>query len=331
MARNFFDRYSFHSRQTRQPNMQSANAIDKAKAFTGIWPALLTPLLADLAIDHERFAQHSLALLANGCAGITPFGTTGEGPSFSVAERMEAIDQLVKRGVPAAQIMVSTSCAALPDVLALTRHAVQLGVHGCLMMPPFFLKGVSDQGIIDSYRYVIDSVDDPNFKLYLYHIPQVSGAGLSHHVIATLLALYPNTILGIKDSSCTTAHSVGLADTFMQHLTVYVGYEPDLPEMGRRGSTGAISGIANFMPRVVKQLVMQPDAPTTPAQHERILQLLGLLNGYSLLPALKGIMAALSGDEAWLRVRPPLVALTAAEFKMLKDAIKSFGIHTERD
>ena len=300
-------------------------------SFSGIWPALLTPLNADLHIDHASFAAHSLALLASGCTGITPFGTTGEGPSFSMAERMEAIEQLVKRGVPAAQIMVSASCAALPETLALTRHAVNMGVHGCLMMPPFFFKGVTDEGIIDSYRYVIDQVNDPRLKLYLYHIPQVSGVGLSHHVIASLLQLYPHTILGIKDSACTTAHSVGLAETFMKDLTVYVGFEPDLPEMGRRGSTGAISGIANFMPRLVKRLVMQPDTPATPADRERIIALLALLEAYSLLPALKGITAILSGDDAWLRVRPPLVALKPAEFKMLKDAVQSFGIDTASD
>ena len=116
--------------------MQAAHA----QAFTGIWPALLTPLHADLSIDHARFAAHSQALLASGCTGVTPFGTTGEGPSFSMAERMEAIEQLVKNGVPAAQIMVSTSCAALPETLALTRHAMNLGAHGCLMMPPFLAQ-----------------------------------------------------------------------------------------------------------------------------------------------------------------------------------------------
>ncbi len=302
-----------------------------AKAFTGVWPALLTPLHADLSIDHGRLAAHSHFLLANVCSGVTLFGTTGEGPSFSMAERMQALEQVVTRGVPAAQIMVSTSCAALPEVLALTRHAINLGVHGCLMMPPFFLKGVSDEGIIDSYRYVIDSINDIRLKLYLYHIPQVSGVGLSHHAIATLIGLYPTTILGIKDSACTTAHSVGLAEAFMKDLTVYVGFEPDLPEMGRRGSTGAISGIANCMPRVVRQLVMQPDAPTTPAARERIITLLTLLDGYSLMPALKGIMAVLTGDDAWLRVRPPLVALKPDEFKMLKDTIDDFSIDTLLD
>lgn len=302
-------------------------------AFRGIWPALLTPLNADLSIDHARFAAHCQSLLARGCPGVTAFGTTGEGPSFSMAERKEAIDQLIQNGVPASQIMVSTSCAALPETLELTRHAVNAGVHGCLMLPPFFLKGVPDQGIIDSYCYVIDGLGDAQskLKLYLYHIPQVSGVSLSHHVIATLKKRYPTVILGIKDSACSTAHSVGLAEAFMKDLTVYVGFEPDLPEMGRRGSTGAISGLANFMPRVVDRLVTQADAPTTPAERERIIQLLGLLEGYSLMPALKGIMAVLTGDKAWLRVRAPLLALTPEQFQALEKAIAAFGIDSKSD
>ncbi|HEY3048109.1 MAG TPA: dihydrodipicolinate synthase family protein [Polaromonas sp.] len=306
---------------------------DTTAAFRGIWPALLTPLNEDLSIDHSRFAEHCKSLIARGCPGVTPFGTTGEGPSFSVAERKEAIDQLIKNGIPASQIMVSTSCAALPETLELTRHAVNAGVHGCLMLPPFFLKGVSDQGIIDSYRYVIDGMgsDRPKLKLYLYHIPQVSGVSLSHHVIATLKKMYPTIILGIKDSACTTAHSVGLAEAFMKDLTVYVGFEPDLPEMGRRGSTGAISGLANFMPRVIHRLVTQPNAPTTPAERERIIKLLGLLEGYSLMPALKGIMAMLTSDKAWLRVRAPLVALTPEQFQALEKTITAFGIDTKSD
>ena len=312
---------------------------EKPVAFKGIWPALLTPLNADLSINHALFSEHSKALIAKGCGGVTPFGTTGEGPSFSMAERKEAIDQLIKNGVPAAQIMASTSCTALPETLELTRHAVRAGVHGCLMLPPFFLKGVSDEGIIDCYRYVIDGTTQSEgaskLKLYLYHIPQVTGVGLSHHVIATLKQMYPDTILGIKDSACTTAHSVGLADAFMTdkalNMTVYVGFEPDLPEMGRRGSTGAISGLANFMPRVVGRLVTQPDASTTPAERERVIKLIGLLGGYALMPALKGIMAILTGDTAWLRVRAPLVALKPDEFKALEKSIRDFGIDLKSD
>ncbi|WP_332776439.1 dihydrodipicolinate synthase family protein [Polaromonas sp.] len=306
-------------------------SLTPSGAFRGIWPAMLTPLNENLGINHQLFAAHATALIRAGCGGVTAFGTTGEGPSFSMAERREALEALIKNGVPASQIMVSTSCAALPETLELTRHAVQLGVHGCLMLPPFFLKGVSDQGVIDCYRYVIDGVADARLKLYLYHIPQVSGVSLSHPVIATLKKMYPETILGIKDSACNTAHSVGLAEAFMKDLTVYVGFEPDLPELGRRGSTGAISGLANFMPRLVNRLVTQPDAPDTPAERERTMALIRLLDDYSLMPALKGIMAVLSGDKGWLRVRPPLVALTPDQFSALEKLVRTFGIDPARD
>jgi 4-hydroxy-tetrahydrodipicolinate synthase len=300
-------------------------------AFRGIWPALLTPLKADLSIDHARFAAHCNSLIATGCPGVTAFGTTGEGASFSVAERKEALEQLIKNSVPAAQILLSTSCTALPETLELTRHAVKAGVHGCLMLPPFFFKGVSDQGVIDCYRYVIDGMAGTPFKLYLYHIPQVTGVAISQHVIATLKKLYPDTIVGIKDSAGNTEHSVALANAFMKDLTVYVGFEPDLPEMGRRGSTGAVSGLANFMPRVVSRLVTQPDAPGTPADRERVIKLIGLLNGYSSMPALKGIMAMLTGDPGWLPVRAPLVALSPDEFRALQKTMTAFGFDTKSD
>lgn len=300
-------------------------------AFSGIWPALLTPLTADLAIDHARFAAHSRALLAAGCGGVTPFGTTGEGPSFSVAERRDAVDALVAGGIPAKRVLVSVSCAALPDTLALTRHALASGAHGVLMMPPFFLKGVSDQGVIDAYRYVIDGAGDARLRLYLYHIPQVSGVGLSHAAIAELRRLYPRTIVGIKDSACEQAQSIALAQAFMPPLTVYVGNELDLPELGRRGSPGAVSGLANFMPRVVHRLVAQPDAPDTPNDLARVARLLTALGGYSLTPALKGIMAIVTGQRGWLVVRPPLVALSPDEFAALERTIRALGLDPALD
>jgi len=302
-----------------------------AAALRGIWPALLTPLTEDLGMDHVRFAAHSRSLLAAGCGGVTPFGTTGEGPSFSLDERRDAVDALVKNGVPARQILVSVSCAALPETLELTRHALSIGAHGCLMMPPFFLKGVSDQGVIDAYRYVIDRAADARLKLYLYHIPQVSGVGLTQAVIAALQRSYPQTIVGIKDSGCELQESLALAKAFMPGLTVYVGNEPDLPELGRRGSTGAVSGLANFMPRLVDRLVMQPDAPGTAQDLARVKRLLALLGGYSLTPALKGIMAVLTGERTWLRVRPPLVALTDEAFAALEREIRAFGIDPDVD
>ena len=300
-------------------------------ALPGIWPALLTPLRADLGIDHARFAALARALIDAGCGGVTPFGTTGEGPSFSVAERIAAVEALVAGGVPASRILMSTSCAAPPDTLALTRHAVQIGAWGSLVMPPFYFKGVSDAGIVDFYTQLVAGVDDPRLRIMLYHIPQVSGVGLSHAVIAELLRRHPGTWVGIKDSQCETAHSLALADAFMSRLTIHVGNEPDLPALGRRGSTGAVSGLANFMPRTVHRLVAEPDALSTQAGLARVKQLLGALGGYALIPALKGIMALRDADTAWLRVRPTLLALDESGLARLRDDLARIGFDPQHD
>lgn len=301
-------------------------------SFHGIWPALLTPLKPDLGIDHHRFGLHARHLLhTKGCGGVVPFGTTGEGPSFSVAERRDAVDALIGEGVPAAQILVQTGCAALPDTLALTRHALAVGAHGCLMLPPFFLKHVSDQGVIDAYRQVIDGAADERLRLYLYHIPQVSGVGLSRKVIETLKGLYPQTVVGLKDSGGDTAHTLAMADAFMETLTVYTGHEPDLPELARRGSTGAISGLANFLPHVVQRLAGKPDAPSTPHDLSRVQLLLALLGGHALTPALKGIMAALTGEPGWLRVRAPLVGLSLDQMHTLQHQLKPLALDLDTD
>ena len=299
--------------------------------FQGIWPALLTPLDAQMNIDHPKLAAHALSLIRDGCGGVTIFGTTGEGPSFSLQERKQAVEQLIVNGVPAERIMVSTSCAAIIETLELTRHAVNLGVHGCLVLPPFFFKGVSDEGILNGYAQIIEGVNKKDWRLYLYHIPQVIGVNLSHGVIAELIKRYPSIIAGIKDSSCDRAHSVALAQAFMPPLTVYVGFEPDLPTMGPMGSTGAISGLANFLPRIVHRMVLEPTASSTVQDAQRVQTILDLLKPHSLMPALKSVMATLHNDNTWLRVRPPLVAMTPEAHAAFAQQVQQFNIDTTRE
>ena len=306
-----------------------------APGLPGIWPALLTPLGADLAIDHARFAAHANALIAAGCAGVTPFGTTSEGPSFSVAERQAAVDALIAGGVPASRILVSVSCAALPDAVALTRHAQDIGAWGVLLLPPFYFKGVSDAGVVDALAQVLDAVADRPLRVVLYHFPQIAAVALSHAVIAELLRRYPSNIVAIKDSQCDRAHSLALAEAFMPlkgpSIGVHVGNELDLPALAARGSRGAVSGLANFMPRTVHRLATDPDPARTAAEHARVDRLLAWLGGYALIPALKAIMAAQTGDTAWLRVRAPLVALDAERFKTFSRELAVHGLDPSTD
>ena len=301
-----------------------------APGLPGIWPALLTPLRADLSIDHTLFAAHARSLLGAGCGGVTPFGTTGEGPSFTVAERRDAVDALIAAGVPASRILVSASCAALPDATLLVRHAQDIGAWGVLLLPPFYFKGVSDAGIVAALAQVLDAAADRPLRVVLYHIPQVAAVGLSHAVIAELLRRYQNNIVAIKDSQCERAHSLALAEAFMPPqsplIGVHVGYELDLPALAARGSRGAVSGLANFMPRSVHRLATEPDATRSAAEHARVERLLAWLGGYALIPALKAIMAAQTGDAAWLRVRAPLLALDPGRFQIFSRELAAHGL-----
>lgn len=302
---------------------------------SGVWPALLTPLESDLSIDIETFANHSKALLDAGCAGVTPFGTTGEGPSFTVAERIAAIDGLIARGVPANRILVSTSCAALPDIVALTSHATDIGAHGCLMLPPFFLKNITDQGVIDTYRYVLGAV--PSARMVLYHLPQIAYVHLTQHVVDTLVAQYPSTFIGIKDSSGNLEGSLSFAaHAKAAGMQVWVGNEPHLREMAKLGSSGAVSGVANVMPRLVQRLVSPFDAngydkTESALDLERVQAFIKILNDFGMAATFKAIMAIKNNDMGWLRVRPPLVALNDEKFAQLKVIMKDFALDAAHD
>ncbi len=300
--------------------------------YRGIWPALLTPLDANLDINIPAFATQALKLLDAGCVGVTPFGTTGEGPSFSVAERIAAIDGLITGGVPAGRILVSTSCAALPDVVALTRHAVQAGGFGVLLLPPFFLKGVPDQGVIDFYAQLIAKVADERLRIVLYHIPQISGVALSHHVVQTLVQRYPKTIIGIKDSGCQRDVSLAFAKAFMPPLQVWVGNEPDLQTLAAQGAVGAVSGVGNVMPRLLQRLVGTFEGPDSVRDQARVESFIAIfVDGWGITAAFKGVMAILNNDPGWRRVRAPLVALNDAELMRLSTLITAFALDQARD
>ena len=304
--------------------------------YTGVWPALLTPLDANLDINIPAFAAHARRLLAAGCTGVTPFGTTGEGPSFSAAERIAALEGLVAGGVPAGRILVSTSCAALPDVVTLTRHAVQAGAMGVLLLPPFFLKGVPDSGVIDFYEQVIAKVANTQLRIVLYHIPQISGVALSHQVVQTLVQRHPQTIIGCKVSGGQRDVSLAFAKAFMPQLQVWVGHEPDLQTLAAQGALGAVSGVGNVMPRLLQRLVAKADGPNAVRDQARdqerveaFIKIGGV--GWGMTAAFKGVMALLTNDPTWRHERAPLVALTDTQMTRLAAHWADFALDQARD
>ena len=180
----------------------------------GIYAAALTPMNDDLSINFKLFANHCRHLLSDGCDGLVIFGSTGEANSFSVEERKKALEAIVKEGIPASKLIVGSGCASLSDSVELSSHAMNLGIGGPLVLPPFYYKNISDEGLFSWFEELIRRVDSINLQILLYHIPQISGTGFSYEIIKKLIKTFPNEIAGIKDSSGDWPHMKELCRRF---------------------------------------------------------------------------------------------------------------------
>ena len=295
----------------------------------GLWCATLTPLGAAGEPDHARLAAHVTRLFGAGVDGIALFGTTGEGQSFSMAERRAGLDGVLARGVGAERVIAGTGCAALTETIELTRHAVTAGCAGALVLPPFFFKGISDDGLYASYARLIDRVGDGRLKLYLYHIPQVTEVPIAHDVIARLLERYPGVVAGIKDSGGDFQHTRRLLARFGE-LAILVGHEPHLPTALAEGGAGTICGIANLYPRLMRRFHDRSLGGGYEEDLQRIETFIARLERYPLLAAFKALLADLTADQAWEALRPPLVPLAAAQRRGWIAAVAETGIVAER-
>ena len=286
----------------------------------GLWCATLTPLLESGAIDHARFAAHVQWLFAQGVRGIAPFGTTGEGQSFPVDVRRHAVDALLT-AVPAKQVLPGTGCASLEDTIALTRHATQSGCIASLVLPPFFWKGTSDDGLFAWYARLIEGVNDPRLRIFLYHLPQLSSVPLSVDLVARLAGAFPGTIAGVKDSQGSWDNTAALLARVPQ-LAIVIGHEPDLPRLMAAGGAGTICGVANAYPHLVQALLA---ADASDATRARIAKFVEILFMQPFLPAFKSIVADRTGDPDWCNVRAPLMPLSGDQRRLLREALDRAG------
>ena len=288
----------------------------------GLWCATVTPVAADGAIDDRRFAAHARALLAQGVDGIAPFGTTGEGQSFSCDERRAGLDALLAAGIPGPRIVAATGCTALPETVALTKHAVAAGCVAALVLPPFFWKGVSDDGVFAWYATLVERVGDPRLKLMLYHLPQVSAVPLSVDLVARLAAAFPGVVAGVKDSEGNWAHTSALLAR-VPELAIVIGHEPHLPRLVRAGGAGTICGVANVHAGLVRALL---DPGVTAEDEARIAKFIEVTGRHPFLVSFKSLLADRLRDPGWVPVRAPLVALDAAQRGALRDALAAAGL-----
>jgi 4-hydroxy-tetrahydrodipicolinate synthase len=279
--------------------------------ISGVLSPVVTPFKADLSPDADRFVRHCQWLMSNG-VGLAAFGTNSEANSLAVGERVDLLDRLVDSGVDASRMMPGTGCCAIDDSVRLTAHAVKRGCAGVLMLPPFYYKGVSDEGLFRNFAEIIERVADDRLRIYLYHIPPVSQVPISLGLIERLLDKYPKNIAGVKDSSGDWSNTKAMLDRFASRgFDVFAGSETFLLANLRNGGKGCISATANVNPAAIHDLFLRWKSSDADALQARLDAIRSTFQKFPMIPALKAAVAHWGADPGWARVRPPLVELDA--------------------
>jgi 4-hydroxy-tetrahydrodipicolinate synthase len=296
-----------------------------ANRLQGVFSPVLTPFGADLSPDHDRFARHCRWLLDNDVS-LAVFGTNSEANSLTVSEKRALLDALLQAGLPPARMMPGTGACAFPDAVELTKHAVAAGCGGVLMLPPFYYKGVGDEGLYRAFATVIDRVADERLRVYLYHIPQMSGVPITLSLIDRLLAAFPSAIAGVKDSSGDWTNTAAMLERFgPQGFDVFVGAESFLLANLRSGGVGCITATGNVNPAAIARLYKTWRDPDADAQQKKLDDQRAAFAQFPMIPAMKAAIAANTGREDWTFVRPPLVELDATQRKTLSGALEAAG------
>jgi 4-hydroxy-tetrahydrodipicolinate synthase len=220
--------------------------------------------------------------------------------------------------------MPGTGCSSVPDTVKLTKHAVSVGCAGVLMLPPFYYKGVSDEGLFRHFAEVVERVADPRLKIYLYHIPPVAQVPITLPLLERLAKTYPQNIVGMKDSSGDWAYTQSVLSNF-PHLDMFVGSEAFLLAGMRNGGVGCISATANVNPAAIHDLYANWQASNADDRQAGLTATRMAIQAFPMIPALKATRARYSKDPSWVTVRPPLVALTAQQQSELGASLEAKG------
>jgi 4-hydroxy-tetrahydrodipicolinate synthase len=295
-----------------------------SQPFAGALVPVLTPFTSSGEPDAGRFTDFCRWLLAQGAGGLAIFGTTSEANSMSPGERMKLLDHLIAAGIPATKLMPGTGACASTDAAALAGHAVAHGCGGVLMLPPFYYKGVSDDGIFAFLARVIDQVASPALRVYLYHIPPMAVVGYSLDLVGRLIENFPGTVVGLKDSSGDWNNTAALLDRY-PGFAVFPGSEAFLLAALKKGGAGCITSTGNINVRGIKKLFDNWQGPQAEALQEEVATLRKAVLAYPAIPALKRIVAHFRDDPDWAAVRPPLMPLDAAQSAALLADLKRLG------
>lgn len=295
--------------------------MDREQGFAGVMAPVLTPFGEDGAPDADRFVEHCEWLLEQGCSALAPFGTTSEGPSLGLDERMELLEDVADTVDPAL-LMPGTGSPSLADAIALSQHAVDIGCGGVLVLPPYYFKSPTDDGLFRFYSELIEEVADNRLRLYLYNFPRMTAVPLSLDLIARLLTAYPDQVAGLKDSSGDIANTKAVVSAFPS-LEVFSGSEALLAETLAAGGAGCISASANVAAGPIRQLYDDLQSGPAGESAARVAAIREAIQRQPLIPFLKAIVAHYREDAQWSVVRPPLETMpedvAAAAIRALAD------------
>ena len=274
----------------------------------GLSCALSTPFRQDARVDAARLAEHAKWCLAQGCDSITLFGTTGEGAAVGVADRTQSIEALLADIAPARLLSGVTACVP-DDAVAQARVAIDAGLHGLLLTPPWYFRDVSDDGLFAWFARVLEMIGNAR-NVFLYHIPSMTGVPLSVDLVGRLKTAFPGVVVGVKDSSGEWANTEKLLAAH-RDLQILVGDERQLARAVRQGGAGTICGLANLLPGIVRKAAHEGiDDPRIAAAVEAIVR-------YPFMPAVKALIAHQRDDAEWGMMAPPLAPLADADAQRL--------------
>lgn len=297
--------------------------------MSGVFSPVLTPFDKELKPDADKLYRHCRWLLKND-VGLALFGTNSEANSMSTEEKVGLLEQLVEARLPPGRMMPGTGCCAIPDTVTLSKKAVELDCGGVLMLPPFYYKGVSDDGLYRFFAEVIEGVGDSRLQVYLYHIPPVAQVGISIALIERLLKNYPKTVVGIKDSSGDWENTRTMLEQFKgEHFAIFPGSETFLLQGLRHGAAGCISATANVNPAAIAGLAADWQEHGADDRQQALDRVRSIFQGYVMIPAMKAAVAHYSSTAEWRRVRPPLEALTDEQASALCRALDEIGFSME--
>jgi 4-hydroxy-tetrahydrodipicolinate synthase len=269
-----------------------------------VFAPALTPFHADLSVNRSAFIGFCRWLVSQR-VGLAVFGTNSEANSLSVAEKIDLLEALVEADISPAKLLPGVGLCALADTIVLTKKAVELGCAGTLTLPPFYFKPAHDDGLFAYYSQIIQAVGSDRLKIYLYHIPQFTGVGITHALIERLIKAYPRTVVGIKDSSGDWANTESMLRSF-PGFSVFPASESLLEKALPLGAAGCISATANVQPRTIVNAIEHWGSHEFAGLQAEANAVRSLFQRHPMIPALKYVVGEAMGDRTWRNVRPPL-------------------------